>query len=231
MMKVACVLLALTSAVTALPNGAPLCEIGSSNTRNKHLNITRNPKLTSVPLGGYKVTIDGIELVAKTPENPDFRNLVPFGEQVDIIVSVDPDADTPAPYLKGILLITHGNNLEDRDDLDTRTPGSLVPVSPLTKESIGCENFALASLVHEEPSEKQNLPGKFFWPVEGQVLYLDVNIVRNNNQTAGSQYSFSQYVLQTATIQAPSCGLLGLSIFCPFTFCGIFGRLLGLCSA
>ena len=27
-----------------------------------------------------------------------------------------------------------------------------------------------------------------------------------------------------------SCGLLGLSIFCPLTFCGLFGRLLGLCS-
>jgi phosphate transport system substrate-binding protein len=26
-----------------------------------------------------------------------------------------------------------------------------------------------------------------------------------------------------------TCGLLGLSIFCPFTFCGIFGRLIGLC--
>jgi ABC-type phosphate transport system substrate-binding protein len=25
------------------------------------------------------------------------------------------------------------------------------------------------------------------------------------------------------------CGLLGLSIFCPFSFCGLFGRLIGLC--
>jgi ABC-type phosphate transport system substrate-binding protein len=28
-----------------------------------------------------------------------------------------------------------------------------------------------------------------------------------------------------------SCGLLGLSLFCPFTFCGIFGKLIGLCSS
>lgn len=27
----------------------------------------------------------------------------------------------------------------------------------------------------------------------------------------------------------PNCGLLGLNIFCPFTFCGLFGRLLGIC--
>jgi hypothetical protein len=26
------------------------------------------------------------------------------------------------------------------------------------------------------------------------------------------------------------CGLLNLSIFCPFTFCGLFGRLFGLCN-
>jgi hypothetical protein len=28
-----------------------------------------------------------------------------------------------------------------------------------------------------------------------------------------------------------TCGLFGLGIFCPFTFCGIFGKLLGLCNA
>lgn len=31
-----------------------------------------------------------------------------------------------------------------------------------------------------------------------------------------------------APIREP-CGLFGLSIFCPFTFCGVFGRLIGLC--
>jgi hypothetical protein len=35
---------------------------------------------------------------------------------------------------------------------------------------------------------------------------------------------YAYKVLQT------TCGLLGLRIFCPFTFCGIFGRLLGLCN-
>jgi hypothetical protein len=29
----------------------------------------------------------------------------------------------------------------------------------------------------------------------------------------------------------PVCGLVGLSIFCPFTYCGLFGRLLGLCGS
>jgi ABC-type phosphate transport system substrate-binding protein len=29
----------------------------------------------------------------------------------------------------------------------------------------------------------------------------------------------------------PVCGILGLSIFCPFSFCGIIGRLLGLCQS
>ena len=33
----------------------------------------------------------------------------------------------------------------------------------------------------------------------------------------------------TAAPQRDDCGLFGLNIFCPFTFCGLFGRLLGLC--
>ena len=38
--------------------------------------------------------------------------------------------------------------------------------------------------------------------------------------------------LPTPTVSVPRepCGLLNLSIFCPFTFCGIFGRLIGLCN-
>jgi ABC-type phosphate transport system substrate-binding protein len=34
----------------------------------------------------------------------------------------------------------------------------------------------------------------------------------------------------TAPSEDKSCGLLGLSIFCPLSFCGLFGRLLGLCN-
>jgi hypothetical protein len=32
-----------------------------------------------------------------------------------------------------------------------------------------------------------------------------------------------------AAPKAPKCGLFGFRIFCPFTFCGIFGRFLGFC--
>jgi hypothetical protein len=32
------------------------------------------------------------------------------------------------------------------------------------------------------------------------------------------------------TATAKHCGLFGMRIFCPFTFCGIFGRLLGICN-
>lgn len=37
-------------------------------------------------------------------------------------------------------------------------------------------------------------------------------------------------VAAPVVVDESSCGLLGLSIFCPFSFCGLFGRLLGLCS-
>jgi hypothetical protein len=209
MMKVACVVVFLLSAVTALPNGAPICDINSPNPGNKHLTRARNPKQTTVAGGGFKVTVNGVKLIERTPDNPDFRNLFQFGTPLDIVVSVDSTAETPAKYLKGVLLIASSGNQDKRDELDTKTPQALVPVDPLTKESIGCENFLVASISHTENSEKQSLPGKLQWPIAGQVLYLDVNIVTNNNSTIGSQFSYSQFVLISANIPAPArCGFI-----------------------
>jgi hypothetical protein len=209
MMKVACVVLFLLSAVTALPNGAPICEINSPNPGNKHLTKSRNPTQSTVPGGGYKVTVNGVTLVPRTVDNPDQRNIIQWGQQLDIVISVDSASATPAPYLKGILAIVSGGNQDKRDDLDTKTPNALVPADTTTQAGIGCENFNIASISHTESSQKQSLAGKLFWPVAGQVLYLDVNIVRNNNEADGSQFSYSQYALFTADVPKPRrCGFL-----------------------
>ena len=136
-------------------------------------------------------------------------------------------------------MIASGGDTEETDILDTRTPAALtITDSNRTKESIGCENFKVSSVVHTEPSEKNSLTMSFKWPTLGQKLFLDVNIVKNNNDTVGSQYYFTQYPMQAGDIDPfcrrlrlspPTCGLLGLNIFCPLSFCGIFGRRLGLC--
>jgi subtilisin family serine protease len=48
----------------------------------------------------------------------------------------------------------------------------------------------------------------------------------------GTGYGFvnAEAALDSMSIKAPTkCGLFGWSIFCPFTLCGVFGRLLGFC--
>ena len=88
-------------------------------------------------------------------------------------------------------MIALGGN---RYALDTRTPLALNITDPVgTNESFGCENYAVSSISHIEPSEKNSIAMSFKWPNEGQKLFLDVNIVKNNNATFGSEFYFSQY--------------------------------------
>jgi hypothetical protein len=226
MMQLVCFFFLAIAAVSGLPDGAPFCEVGSSSTRTQHL--VRSTETGEIVRNKYyKVVLGGVELEPLTPDNPDFVNVFNFNQNLELEVKVD-----TAAYFKGILVIVSGGNPDDRDSLDTKTPQALLPTGVGTKESIGCENFDVASIVHTEPSEKQSLKGTFKWPVANEKLYLDVNVVKNNNNVTLSQYYYSQYILQGGIRPPPprtSCGLLGLSIFCPFTFCGVVGRLLGLC--
>ena len=220
--------LALTIAVTALPDGAPVCNIGDANVQNKHLIEERNPETGPIEMGQYQAILSG-RLLVMFPTDPTFANLFDFSlENLLVIQSLGVDN-----YMKGIHVIASGGNRSEIDSLDTRTPRALTINDPVrTKESIGCENFAVSSIAHTEPSEKNYITMRFKWPNEGQRLFLDVNIVKNNNSTAGSQYYFTQYPMVAAIPRAAClsyCGLLGLRIFCPLTQCGFLGRLLGLC--
>ena len=224
---------ALISAVTALPDGAPVCNIGATNVQNKHLSRARLPTTGTNEDAGYQISLAGEPLIASSTD-PTFSNLFQFGSENQLVIQ-----SATGNYLKGILVIASGGNEEDPDILDTRTPQALTITDAVgTKESIGCENFAVSSVVHTEPSEKPNLTMSFKWPTNGQKLFLDVNVVKNNNDTAGSQYYFTQYPMTATDIPDPNtnpdpdtnCGLFNLSIFCPLTLCGIFGRLFGLCN-
>jgi hypothetical protein len=231
-MKFLLVGLAFVSAVTALPNGAPACNVGAANVQSQHLKKERNPQTGPNESVGYQSILAGKVLIQQ-PSDPTFFNLFQFGKENELIIQAG-----AGTYLKGILVIASGGDTEIVDILDTRTPQALTSIDPTrTKESIGCDGIQVSSIVQTEPSEKLNINMNFKWPTEGQKLYLDVNIVKNNNDTAGSQYYFTQYPMQAVVIPetpdpctpAGACGLLRLSIFCPLTRCGLFGRLLGLC--
>ena len=218
--------LALTIAVTALPDGAPVCNIGDANVQNKHSIEERNLETGPIEMGQYQAILSG-RLLMMFPTDPTFANLFDFSLENLLVIQSGVDS-----YMKGILVVASGGDRSEIDSLDTRTPQALTITDPdLTKESIGCENFAVSSIAHTEPSEKNYITMRFKWPNEGQRLFLDVNIVKNNNSTAGSQYYFTRYSMQAVTYFCISyrCGLLGLQLFCPLTQCGLLGRLLGLC--
>jgi hypothetical protein len=196
------------SAVAAYSNGAGFCYVGTgNNTNGQHLQAGRIPQTGSIDQGGYRITLNGNFLFARTMNNSNIRNNFTCDEQLSLRVSVFAGADNPAPFLKGVFIIASGGNPQNPDELDTRSPGALQPIYPITQESISCDNFLLASVVHVEPSEKQTVEAILYWPTSGQVLYLDVEIVQVLNATA-SKYYYSQYVMQST--KKRNCGFFGL---------------------
>ena len=140
---------AFVSAAMALPNGAPVCNIGAANVQNQHLRKARNATTGTNDANGYNSILDGVPLQI-IPTDPTFTNLFNFGVENQLTIQ-----SIAGQYLKGILVIASGGDTENVDILDTRTPQALTIIDTIgTKESIGCENFAVSSVVHTEPSEK-----------------------------------------------------------------------------
>jgi hypothetical protein len=215
--------------ITALPNGAPVCIVGSSSTLNTHLRISRNPQTGTIESGGYQAILNGVQLKSD-PIDPDFFNLFQYGVKNNITIR-----SGVGQYLKGILVIASGGDSNKVDILDTRKPQALTNSTPYTKESIGCYSYAVSSQVHTESSPKYSLTMHLQWPSDAQVLYLDVNVVRNNNKTAGSQYYFTQYPMRSADLSpvvvplCQKCGLYETNTTCPQVVCCWFMTLIGLC--
>jgi hypothetical protein len=207
-------LLGLTVYVSSFPDGTPNCEVGASSTRSLHLIAARKPVSGQIQKGGFDVFINNQKLVVTTTG----PNLFSFNAGQDNTLTIKSDAGN---QLKGVLIIlSKGEN---------NTKSSLTPLDPY-QVPIACEKLPYSGFTHKEPSLKSSASGKLRWDTVGDEFLLDVNIVVQNNAT-GSIYYYTNYRLQAVTPAEPkSCGLLGLNLFCPLTFCGIFGKLLGLCS-
>ena len=219
-MRLSCVLLSLifsVAAVLALPIGAPLCNPGETNVRYQHL-----MRITTV-FGALKefnftVTLDGVPLVATGA----VRTINPFVIGKDIKVQVS----SPKSLLKGVLIL-----FSKKGDLlfDTKKLNALTPVGTY-KAAAGCENQPRAGVSHSERSLKQTADAILRYDNASDVMLMDVTVVVQNNVT-GSVYFYSQYELKGKAAGGGKCGLLGLSLFCPLTSCGAFGKLLKLCKA
>ena len=75
------IVFALVSVITALPNGAPVCNIGAANVQNQHLRKARDPKTGTIESVGYQ-TILSRRLFFTVPTDPTFANLFDFGIEI-----------------------------------------------------------------------------------------------------------------------------------------------------
>ena len=209
-------LLFLADTVSPFPDGTPNCEVGSSSTRSLHLIAARNPKSGQIQVGGIDVFINDVKLQVTTTG----PNIFDFEAGVDNILSIK---SSKGNEFKGVLILLSQNQ--------TNTKAALTPLPPY-QDPIACEKFPYGGYTHSEPSLKSTANGTLRWDTVGSELFsLDVNIVVVNNATAGSIYYYTNYKLRAvAPVESDACGVFGLDLFCPLTFCGLFGRLLGLCS-
>lgn len=216
-----------STSVVGYPGGAPVCTIGGSAVNNLHLLKERNPQSWNFAKDGLFMTVGGQFAFVVDNLDPTFSNVLQA--QVDNNVTVFAPNVT---YMKGILAILHGG---DYDVVDTRTPEAIIATDPRTYLSYGpgngCENFKVAAVIQKDASIKREIFFNMRWDTCGTKLFLDTNIVKNNNQAQGSQFYYDAFAFTAGDLpfEREACGFLGLSIFCPFSFCGVFGRLLGLC--
>ena len=219
--------LACIYAVSALPDGAPICESGSANVRSLHLDRGRNPRTGDIQSNGFDVYLNNTLIQPGTRLFPTF-----FKAHTNLNVTVK---SKTGESFRGILLLLH------QPGVNVHIGEGLLPRAPF-KDAVGCGGTNISGVTHAENSFKLEANAILHYDDTSDACILDVNIVTANNAIDGSSYFFSEYYLrakeddddeETAedddVVQPESCGMFGLRIFCPFTLCGMLGRFLSLC--
>jgi Reeler domain len=113
-----------------------------------------------------------------------------------------------------------------------------LPADSVLRMSDICPDVARSGVTHQNNELKTSVETTMkFDKAYGEVL-LDVNVVVVNREISqgGSYFYWSQFKLNVAggvtaapvaaPIKKPKCGLFRRGLFCPFTACGFFGRLI-----
>lgn len=219
----------------ALPDGAPICESGSANVRSLHLDKGRNPRTGDIQSNGFDVFLNNTLIQPGTRLFPTY-----FKAHTNLNVTVK---SRTGEKFRGILLLLH------QPGYNVHIGEGLLPRKPL-KDAVGCGGTLISGVTHAENSFKDEANAILHYDNTSDTCILDVNIVTANNAIDGSSYFFSEYYLRAVEdghddeneddddeqeddeVEEPedvSCGLFGLRMLCPFTLCGMFGRILGLC--
>ena len=209
------ILLMCLQQVQAMSNGAPICTIGGPAPQSTHLergaSVTQTGPIT---LGNFTVTVNGV----------DITNITSF--EVNATVPVKVEVSANGLPIKGVLVIVSKPAVAVSGVFSLTTEEQA-----LIKISDFCSPFLRDGVTHVSSVDKTKISTTMTFPEATSGLFFDVNVVAQNNAT-GSLYYHSQYAFNVVTpASAPGgggsdCGLLGLGIFCPLTFCGFFGRLL-----
>jgi Reeler domain len=210
---------------SALRDGAPICESGTANVRSLHLDRGRNPRTGDIQSNGFDVFLNNTLIQPGTRLFP-----TKFKAHTNINVTIK---SRTGERFRGILLLLH------QPGVNVHIGEGLLPTEPF-KDAVGCGGTNISGVTHAENSFKTEVTAILHYDDTSDACMLDVNIVTANNEIDGSSYFFSQYYLRAQEegddhddddkeIKPKRCGLFGLSIFCPFTFCGMLGRFLGLC--
>ena len=220
--------------VSSLPDGAPICESGSANVRSLHLDKGRNPRTGDIQSNGFDVFLNNTLIQPGTRLFPTY-----FKAHTNLNVTVK---SRTGERFRGILLLLH------QPGVNVHIGEGLLPRAPF-KDAVGCGGTNISGVTHAENSFKTEANAILHYDDTTDACILDVNIVTANNANDGSSYFFSEYYLRARSdghddeeddddeqeddengeTEPSSCGLFGMSMFCPFTLCGMLGRFLGLC--
>lgn len=207
----------LLAIVSSRPDGAPSCESGTANVQSLHLDPSRNPRTGDLSSNGFAVYLNGTLLESGNLTSPTlFRAHTNNDLQVKALNGT----------FRGILMLLYqpAVNVHDGEGLSASQP---------LKAAVGCVGTLTSGVTHSNNDPKGEANAIIHYDTTVGVATLDINIVVANNDIEGSAYFFQKYYLQAfgeeEEEEEEPCGLFGLSVFCPLTRCGFFGRLFGLC--
>ena len=215
------VLVAIISVfVRALPTGAPVCTLGKSAPGDPHTSIGRRPQTGPLAGAGFIVKIGDEILDIETP--------ITVNAYEDIRVTVTSEGGEQ-PFRGALLIVSKaGNSTVDAFSLTT---------ADATKLQINtlCPSNAASGVTHVDNEIKTSVEATMRFDENFQDLILDVNVVVINRLVSegGSFYYYSQYKINVQGATPPPtpaknrrCGIFRLGLFCPFSACGFFGRLI-----
>jgi hypothetical protein len=204
---------AFVGVVDALPNGAPVCITGQAAPASLHLDRSRNSRTGEISAEGFQVFLNDQEVVKGVVSR------VQVG--VDYVLKIV--SSTGTEFKGALVLLSH-------PDSSTTYNGTLSVTSPQYKLSPVCAGEIATGITHVDRTIKTLFEAGLNLKKNAKDVALDVNIVLQNNAT-GSAYFYSRFQLEVfggKEEKPPSCGPLGLKLFCA---CGLVGKLLGLCRA